>query len=557
METTMMQRAFGTYLTATALVAASLVPSRVVHAQDEAEPEAPATDEPPADPAPPAPEPDAEAQAASQAQADADVGVKLDTSADADVDVDVDAADAPKAKHPNPRHYGNEDDWKIEPYGYVRFDTIRDSTQSFFDGQQPYLIARAGTYKGMHPRWTMTARDTRVGLSLGAPDYAGIRTSGKIEFDFFGIPPTDVRENDQLSFGPVRIRHGYVRLDNSVIDILAGQYFDLFGWGPTFYPATVAFLGVPGQVYHRNPQLRLEKVMNFGGFGITAAIAAVRPGQRDSGIPDAQGGVKFSIDQWSGAANQGFGQASIVPLSLGLSGIYRHFEMPAFRNEPGAESVSESGYGAAINAVVPVIPAKKADDKGNALTLTGEFSIGSGIADMYTGMDGGSRLPLLPNTRPGAGAGVPAYVYPQNVDPGLVTFDRTWDLASINWQAFVAGLQYYLPVGGGDIWVSGVYSQIKSDNIKELTPQASWGAVFTKMDFIDASVGFALTPAVQLGLSFQTLKQTFADVSPPTPVFGATADYVNGAAIPVVQGTGGKQASARNNRAQLALVFFF
>jgi hypothetical protein len=558
METQMKQRVFGSYLTATALVAASLVSSGRAYAQDEAEPEEPAAEEPEAAPSEPseAPAPDAEAQAASQAQADADVGVKLDTSADVDANV-APTEEAPKAGKAKSTRYGNPDEWKVEPYGYVRFDTIRDSTQSFFDGQQPYLIARAGTYKGMHPRWTMTARDTRIGLSLGAPQYAGIRTSGKIEFDFFGIPPTDVRENDQLSFGPVRIRHGYVRLDNAIVDVLAGQYYDLFGWGPTFYPATVAFLGVPGQVYHRNPQLRLEKVMNFGGFGVTAALAAVRPGQRDSGVPDGQAGVKFSIDQWSGAAAQGFGQASIVPVSLGLSAIYRHFEMPAFRNEPGAESVSETGYGAAANAVIPVIPAKQADDKGNALTLTGEFSLGTGISDMYTGMDGGSRLPLLPNTRPGAGAGVPAYVYPQNVDPGLVTFDRTWDLATIDWQAFVVGLQYYLPIGGGDVWVSGVYSQIKSDNIKELTPQASWGAVFTKMEYIDASVGVAVTPAVSLGLSFQTLKQTFADVSPPTPVFGATADYVNGQALPTTPGTGGEAASARNNRAQLTLAFFF
>jgi hypothetical protein len=237
--------------------------------------------------------------------------------------------------------------------------------------------------------------------------------------------------------------------------------------------------------------------------------------------------------------------------------MYRHFETPVFRNEPGAESDTDTGYGVAASIVLPVIPAKKEDDKGNALTLTGEFSKGSGVADMYTGMDGGSRLPLLANTRPGAGAGVPAYVYPQNVDAGLVTFDRTWNLASIDWQGFVAGLQYYLPVGGGRVWVSGVYSQVKSDNIKELTPFASWGGIFTKMEYIDASLGIAITPAVSLGLSFQTLKQTFADVSPPTPVWGATADYLNGEELPTVPGTGGKPASARNNRGQLTMVFFF
>lgn len=555
----MKQRVFGSYLTATALIAASLVSSGRVHAQEEAEPEAPAAEEPeaPAEPAAPAPEPDSEAQAAAKAEADASVGVKLDASdeaADANANADADAhakgvslSGAPAAR------YGKADEWHLIPYGTVKFDAVRDSTESFFDSQGPYLIARPGTYKGMHGRNTITAKDSRLGLYVTAPQVNGIQTYGKLEVDFFGLTPTDAKEGDMLVMGPIRIRQGFVRLDNPVVDILAGQTHDLFGWGGYFYPATVAFLGVPGQIYHRNPQLRLEKKIDLGGFEILAAAAAVRPGQRDSGIPDAEAGLKFAVDGWTGAAMSGFSRPSIVPVSLGVSAIYRQFELPAFRADPGFESVKENGYGLAASLLLPIIPAKTVEDRSNALTLTGEFSTGTGVADMYTGMEGGSRLPLLPNTK----ASNPAFIYPQNVDPGLVTFDRTWSLASIDWQAFVANLQYYLPIGGGSVWISGTYSQAKSGNIKELTPATSWGAIFTKQEYIDASVGFAITPAVQLGLSFQTLKQTFADVSPPTPLWGATADFTNGQPLPVVQGTGGEPASARNNRGQLTMAFFF
>jgi hypothetical protein len=554
METLMIQRAFGTYLTATVLVATSLVSSGLAHAQEEAEPEAPAGDEPAAEPAEPtpAPEADTEAQAAAKAEADADVGVKLDTSGSTEADVAAEAeADATKAKPANPRRYGKADEWKVEPYGHVRADFIRDSTESFFDGTNPYLIGRPGTYKGQHPRITFTARDTRVGLDLAAPDFEGIKTTGKIEFDFFGIPPTDVKENDQISFGPVRVRHAYVKL-HTAIDIIAGQYYDLLGWGPNFYPATVAFLGVPAQVYHRNPQLRLEKAIDLGGLELTAAVAAVRPGQRDSGVPDAQAGLKLAIGGWTGAAMQGLSQPNVVPLSLGVSGLYRHFKLPAFRPDPGALSQEDTGYGFVVNAVLPVIPAKKVEDRGNALTLTGEFSKGSGIADMYTGMEGGSRLPLLPDPT----QATPALIYPQNIDPGMVTFDREWELRSINWQGFVAGLQYYLPIDNGRLWISGIYSQIKSDNIKELTPYVSWGAIFTKMEYMDASLGFAITPAVILGVSAQTLKQTFADVSADTPIYGTIA--VNGTPGQLsIPGTGGKAASARNNRGQITMMFFF
>jgi hypothetical protein len=352
-------------------------------------------------------------------------------------------------------------------------------------------------------------------------------------------------------FGPVRIRHAYLKLETPVVDVIAGQYYDLFGWNGSFYPMTVGYLGVPAEIYHRNPQLRIEKKIQAGSVDVTVAVAAVRPGQRDSGVPDAEGGLKVAFNGWTGVSTAGFGRPSLSALSIGVSGLYRRFEAPAFRAEPGSEAVRTSGYGVAVNALLPVIPAKTIEDHGNALTLTGEFSNGTGIADMYTFMDGGSRFPILPNP----GNASPAVVYQANVDPGLVTFDRNFALKTINWQAFVAGIQYYLPIGGGRVWIAAIYSQIKSNNIKKLTPFPSYGGIFTKMDYIDANVGVDITPAVTMGLSFQTVKQTFGDVSPPTPVYGSTVTMTP--VIPTVPGTGGVAASARNNRVQLSMALFF
>jgi hypothetical protein len=449
--------------------------------------------------------------------------------------------------------YGNRSDWNITPYGYARLDGIEDSTQSFEDGIQPNLIQRVGTYRGDHRRTIVTARDSRLGMFVGAPTYRGMKTSGQIELDFYGLVPTDARRHDSVVFGPLRIRHAYLKLETSIVDVIAGQYYDLFGWNGSFYPATVAYLGVPAEVYHRNPQLRLEKKIRLGDVEVMLAVAAVRPGQRDSGFPEGQAGLKISYLGWSGAQMPGFGRPSLAPLSIGVSGLYRRFEVPAFRNEPGSESVQTFGWGGAASLLLPIIPVKKISERGNALTLTGEYTIGTGIADMYTFMDGGSRFPLLPNPQNQQ----PAYVYPSNVDPGLVTFDRNFELKSINWQAFVGGLQYYLPVDQGRIWLAGIYSRVWSDNIKELTPAPSWGGIFTKMEYIDGNVGFDITPAVVLGLSFQTVKQTFGDVSPPTPNFGTVSIVGMPGAQLGIPGTGGVAASARNNRAQLSMSFFF
>ena len=450
-----------------------------------------------------------------------------------------------------PPVYGKRSDWFIQPYGYARLDTIEDSTESFEDGIQPNLIARAGTYRGDHRRTIMTAKDSRLGVFVGAPTYRGTRSMGQIEFDFYGLTPTDARRHDTVVFATPRIRLAYLKLETSIVDVIAGQYYDLFGWNSYFYPATVAYLGVPGEVYHRNPQLRLEKKLRAGQLEVLAAVAAVRPGQRDSGLPEGQAGLKLAYGGWSGAATPGFGRPSLSPLSIGVSGIYRAFELPVFRAEPGSASVKAYGYGVAASALLPIIPIKTITDRGNSLTLTAEYTNGTGIADMYTFMDGGSRLPLLPNP-----STLMPVVYPSNVDPGLVTFDRNLNLKTINWQAVVGGLQYYLPIDRGRVWMSGIYSRIWSNNIRDLTPFPSYGGIFTKMEYFDANLAIDITPAIVLGLSFQSVRQTFGDVSAQTPNY----DVIHGPALGGmlgIPGTGGVAAQARNDRGQLSMSLFF
>jgi hypothetical protein len=451
--------------------------------------------------------------------------------------------------------YRKRGDWFFAPYGYARLDAIEDSTQSFADGIEPNLIARVGTYKGEHPRSTFEARDSRLGFFVGAPTFHGIRSSAQIEFDFFGLEPTDARTNDSIIFATPRIRHAFLKFETPIFDVVAGQTYDLFGWAPSFYPTTVAYLGVPGQIYHRDPQLRIEKKLQLGGVEVTAAVAAVKAGERDSGIPDGQAGLRVNFNGWKGAAMPGFSRPVLAPLSIGVSGLYRHFEVPAFILNPGTETASTNGYGLAASLFLPIIPVKNIDDHGNALSLTAEFSIGSGIADMYTGMDGGSRFPSLPS--PG---GQPTVAYYQaDADPGLVTFDQNSNLKAITWDALVANLQYYLPVGGGRIWLSGTYSRTWSPNLKDLTPFESLGAIFTKMEYIDGNIGFDITPSIVCALSFQTVAQTFGDTTSPTPTYVAqpSVQSPNSTVVPSVLGTGGAAVVARNNRGQLSVALFF
>jgi len=291
------------------------------------------------------------------------------------------------------------------------------------------------------------------------------------------------------------------------VDVLAGQYHDLFGWGGAgFYPNSVAFLPLLGQIYHRNPQFRISKTLKSAAVDFEIAVAAVRPVQRDSGVPDFQGGLKVNVNGWQGAAAPGASRPVAAPLSVGVSGLTRRFSVADFSQVPGNPQKA-SGWGVAGNLFLPVIPGS-ADDLSNALSVTAEYTTGSGISDMYTGLTGGVTFPGLPN--PTNAEQVPTYT--PNIDPGIVTFDGSNVVAPVKWTAVVLNGHYHLPIGHGrKLWVSGTYSTLKSNNALALTPSQGRAYVWDKGQYYDANVWWGVTPAVQIGVSFQHSEQTYGD----------------------------------------------
>jgi hypothetical protein len=424
--------------------------------------------------------------------------------------------------------------WKASLYGFVELNAMRDSTQSYGPSSNNAMLARPGTYAGQHGRTQMTANNSLFGFILTAPQWRMMKASGHVEVDFFGAQPTDATEATVYTTPSVRMRLFYFRLKQTLgpasVELLAGQYHDLFAWGGAgFYPHSVAFLGIAGQVYHRQPQIRATLSIPLCCVTIDIAAAAVRPVQRDSEVPDLQGGLKISLDRWRGIGAQGFGQPDIQPIAIGVSGVWRRFAVAEFLPVPGEPKVA-FGYGFAANAFVPVIPARAAIDRSNALSLTAEFTTGSGISNLYTGLTGGALFPTLPNPS----GMMPAPLYRQNIDSGIVTFDADGNLRPIDWRAVVVGLQYYLPVADGRVWVSGNYSQLKSANIVSLTPENSRGGVFYWQEYYDANAYAAVTPAVQVGVSYQYTHQIFGD-----------------------RPFGGPHPESHNHRGELGFRFFF
>jgi hypothetical protein len=418
----------------------------------------------------------------------------------------------PEAAPPSPETgcgRGKGDGFGVSVCGFAALNVMKDSTQSFSSNAGNNIVWRQGTYRGNHDQLQFTARDSRLTFEAHAPETHGIHLAGTVQFDFNGYMPTETTETEQFTLGPVRMRLAYFTAKTPVLDVLAGQYHDLFGWGGSgFYPATLAFLGVTGEVYHRQPQLRLSKTIGDSNdaLNLEIAAAAVRPVQKDSGVPDAEAGLRLALNSWKGAAASAYGQPGLTALGIGVSGIARRFEVAEFL-PLAIESQSATGWGFAANAVLPVIPVRNNADRSNALTLTGEFSMGTGISDMYSDLTGGALFPALPND---GNLPVPP-LYQPNVDSGIVTWDANRDLKTIDWRGFVIGAQYYLPVAKGRVWLSGIFAQIVSKNVVELTPRPNRGNVFDKAQYIDGSLFVALTEQWQTAVSLQTVEQTFGD----------------------------------------------
>lgn len=397
--------------------------------------------------------------------------------------------------------------WATTIYGFVDADTMYDSTRSFNDLAGSSIIAAPGTTAGNNGRWTSGIRNSRFGLRLKAPEVGGVRGSGVIETDWLGAqlpietgpypgnlsPEPYGSEGTYFTSPTMRIRHAYVKVESAYVDILVGQYWSLFGWGPIYQPGTVQIQGIPGEIYARNPQIRLSHTFKSDAVSLDLAVAAFRPVQRDSGTPDGQAGIKFNVDAYKGAQTSGATGSSIVPMSIAVSGLLRHVAVNDF-NVPASNTNTKdlTMSAVAVDGFVPIVPARSMKDKDNAFSLQGEFASGYGIADMYTNLNGGVGFPS-----PTTGSYVP------NIDQGIVSFDGAGNLHAIQWTTYNIGAQYTLPGVDGKLLLTGNYTHQESANSHYYTFGASNAAkVLHAEDFFDVDLFYDPVPGVRFGADY-------------------------------------------------------
>jgi hypothetical protein len=408
--------------------------------------------------------------------------------------------------------------WTVTFFGFVEVDYIFDSTRSYGDAIGGALVARSDTYRGRVGRSQFSVRNTRLGMMFESPVIGGVTPSAVFAGDFFGNQPSDPPATSETAFygNPTfRVRHAYLKLENDYVDVLAGQTYDVFGWQSYYFPCSAEFLGLPNQVFSRNPQLRLSH--KFGAsspVSVEVAAAALRPAQRDSAVPDANAGLRVAVDSWKGISTPGNVGTVAIPLSIGVSGTMRQFKVNAFAPPPTQNSNTATGWGLSMDALVPVIPAADANDRGNRLTLIGSFVTGTGIGDLITA-GGGASFPTLPNP---AQANPPP-LYGADIDNGLVSFDTQGVLHTIDWRAFKVGIQYYLPPSGR-LTFSANYTLAHSSNMAKLFPKGGaeielLGRVADTSRYADVNLFWDVTPAARLGLSGQYTSVDYLDGDKP------------------------------------------
>jgi hypothetical protein len=422
-----------------------------------------------------------------------------------------------------------ERQWAFTLYGFLEADFIYDSTRSYGDAIGHSLVAREETYAGRVGRTQFSMRNTRIGLRFESPVMGGFKSTAVFEGDFFGNQPGDPPHESEAAYfdSPTfRARHAYFALESDYVDLLVGQTYDLFGWQNYFFPCSVQFLGLPNQVFHRSTQLRVSHGLDLGSLDVDLAVAALRPAQRDSEMPDANAGVRLSVESWKGISTPGNVGTTALPLSIGVSAVARQFRVNAFTPPPAQRSNRANGWGVSVDGLIPVIPADHGDDRGNRLTLVGGFVTGTGIADLITA-GGGATFPTLPNPA----LANPPPLYNPDIDEGLVTFDTRGVLHTIDWQAFRVGLQYYLPPAGR-VFVSLNYTHASSKNMAALFPRGGaeielLARVAERSEYADANLFWDATPAVRFGGSFQYTTVEYIDHQKPRNLRGtAQAVYV-------------------------------
>jgi len=350
----------------------------------------------------------------------------------------------------------------VEFHGFVQSDIINDSTESFNETVGDGKVQVGGVPAGSNGWTQFSLRNSRIDL-LAKDSTADWNFKGYIETDFLGSSNGVTVGGNEYKFytqPTLRLRHAYVEGDtNDGWQILAGQYWTLFGWNMDYVLNTVAEAPVMGTLYERIPQLRFQKTLgDANGAQVQIAASAEKPDQDISQMPTLDLGIRFLMNDIKGRFCSATGAGKLMPLSIGLSERNADY----YWNANGGSTLNQNIWASAVAAdvLLPVMPASEGKDDPS-IVISGEYTYGAGDTLPFNGggFGGVAAIGSYGNGAPNYGASGGVGTELDGGEAGVVN----GGLTPILLESYNGQIQIFLPPSIGTIVTAG-YGEVFAIN---------------------------------------------------------------------------------------------
>ena len=216
-----------------------------------------------------------------------------------------------------------------------------------------------------------TMRQSIVGLGVSGPTVAGARSSGELQFDFFGGFP---ESGNGVTTGLARLRTASMRLDWGETSIVFGQTEPFVS---PLSPSSLASLAIPALSYSGNlwawvPQVSVERRLALDGRGVltlTGGLLDPLTGDEPVDLGNFQPGAGHR-GGWPALAGRLGWRSGEAERSMGL-GVGGYYE----RQDWGPDRIV-NGWATTADWIVPV---------ADRLSLSGELYSGRAFGGLGAG----------------------------------------------------------------------------------------------------------------------------------------------------------------------------
>jgi cell division protein FtsB len=263
----------------------------------------------------------------------------------------------------------------LEFYGYVKADASYDSSRTTPGNFVVYVDSEA-TRKN-DDEFNLTANQTRLGLNISGPSSDTLKTSGRVEFDFYGNYASENKAKIQM-------RHAYLVLDwpKARFSILAGQTSDIIS---PLVPNTLNYtvLWDAGNIGYRRPQIRLTQVVPMGEKASLKLEGGCSRTIGRTDLTNSESGEDAGFPTLQGRVSMTFPFFGPKPTTVGVSG---HRGTEEYDLNPTGQNVDFDSWSVNLDVTQPVCP---------WLTIKGELFAGENLDQYFGGIGQGVNTTAL------------------------------------------------------------------------------------------------------------------------------------------------------------------